>query len=306
MQNDILTPVSISKFFIKIYQEEPTVSPYKKGIQYGAPDASINITPDPYGGCHIDVLAAFSKEQGELIKEAIEDLSKIFKETKAFNSIWLNFPLPCSLSTVGMIAPDSFVIGTPGKCDLIYDRQENKMRVWSWLNDKVCTIPSGATHSVGGAALIIDRIEKKILLVVNKDRNHSWNLPGGSFDPGDRSPSFTALREAQEEGGFQIEKGSNVQPRLIGQMQFPQNQFASAISQIWAFFLDNISLKTLNPPQDEIECAEWITFDEVLQSDGILKGYKLGLEIIESLNAANEGRGSQEIKQKNDWMIIHI
>ncbi|MBA3236959.1 MAG: NUDIX hydrolase [Parachlamydiaceae bacterium] len=306
MQYDALASVPINKFFLKIYQEEPTVSPYRKGIRYGAPDASINITPDPYGGCHIDVMAAFSKKQGELIKEAIEDLSKIFKETKAFNSIWLNFSLPCPLSTIGMIAPDSFVIGTPGKCDLIYDRQENKMRVWSWLTDKVCTIPSGATHSVGGAALIIDEIERKILLVVNKDRIHSWNLPGGSFDPSDLSPSFTALREAQEEGGFQIEKSSNIEPRLIGQMQFPQNQFAAAISQIWAFFLDNISLKTLNPPQDEIERAEWITFDEVLRSDGTLKGYKLGLEIIESLKAATEGRGCQEQKQKNDGMIIHV
>lgn len=188
-----------------------------------------------------------TKERAELIKKAIDELSTNFKEAKAFNSLWLNFYLPCPLSAIGMIAPDNFLIGTPGICDLIYDRQENKLRVWSWLNeDKVCSIPSGATYSVGGAALIIDRIAEKILLVANIDRSDSWNLPGGSFDPGsDPSPSFTALREALEEGGFQIDKNDHFEPSLIGQMQFPENQFASAISQIWAFFIDNVSLKKI-------------------------------------------------------------
>jgi 8-oxo-dGTP pyrophosphatase MutT (NUDIX family) len=305
MQNNPPSSLPISNFFVKVFGEEPTISVLKKETHYSIPDNSIHITSDCYGGCHVNV-TSFSHERAELIKETIQELSKIFQETKAFNSIWLNFPLPCSLSTVGMVAPSSCVIGMTGKCDLIYDRQANKLRVWSWLNqDKVCTIPSGATHSVGGAALIIDKIAMKILLVVNNDRNHSWNLPGGSFDPlCDQSPSSAALREAQEEGGFQIEE-IDLQPRLIGQMQFPKNQFASAISQIWAFFLDNVSLKKLNPPQEEIARAEWISFDEVLQSNGTLKGLNLGLEIKEGLKAALEGRGFQEIL-KNDWMTVHI
>ncbi len=88
-------------------------------------------------------------------------------------------------------------------------------------------------------------------------------------------------------------------------MQFPKNQFASAISQIWAFFLDNISLKELKPPHDEIAQAEWISFEEILQSEGTLKGLNLGLEIKEGLKAALEGRGCQEILKK-EWMIVNI
>lgn len=306
MQNDHLSTSPITHFFVKIYEEEPIISSHK-GTRYSVSDPSIHITTDLYGGCHINVTTLFSKARSEVIKDAIDKLSTTFKESKAFNSLWLNFSLPCHLGNVGMIAPDSFLIGTPGKCDLIYDRQENKLRVWTWLNeDKVCTIPAGATHSVGGAALIIDKIAEKTLLVVNIDRNHSWNLPGGSFDPGsDPSQSFTALREAQEEGGFQIEESAHLQSCLIGQMQFPENQFASAISQIWAFFIDNISLKKLNPPKDEIAKAEWISFDDILQSTGTLKGHSLGLEIKEGLKAAIDGRGCREIENKT-WKITHI
>lgn len=306
MQNDNLNSNPINLFFVKIYGESP-IKFSDKITRYAVSDSSIHITTDLYGGCHVNMTTLFSKERAELIKKAIDELSTNFKKTKAFNSLWLNFSLPCPLSTMAMIAPDNFLIGTPGTCDLIYDHQEKKLRVWSWLNeDKVCSIPSGATHSVGGAALIIDKIAEKILLVVNIDRSHSWNLPGGSFDPGsDPSPSFTALREAQEEGGFQIDKNDHFEPSLIGQMQFPENQFASAISQIWAFFIDNISLKKLNPPQDEISKAEWISFDEILQSQGSLKGLNLGLEIKEGLRAAIEGRGCQEIEKKT-WKIVHI
>ncbi len=170
MQSNIHPSLPISNFFVKTFGEEPTVSVLKKETLYRIPNNSIHISTDCYGGCHVNV-ESFTHEHIELIREAIQELSSIFQKTKAFNSIWLNFPLPCSLGTVGTTIPQSFEIGTPGKCDLIYDRQANKLRIWSWLNpDKICTIPSGATHSVGGAALIVDTICRKILLVVNHDQ----------------------------------------------------------------------------------------------------------------------------------------
>ncbi|MBA3285138.1 MAG: NUDIX hydrolase [Nitrosopumilus sp.] len=305
MQN-VTVGSSIKEFLFKIYGEESTASFKGRKTYYHVSDPSLNIETDNYGGCHINIIPSFTKERAELIKQAIEDLSIIFKENKEFNSLWLNLPLPCHLNTVGMIAPDNFLIGTPD-CDLIYDRQAKKLRVWLWLNkDKDCTIPLGATHSVGGTALIIDRIAKKIALVVNKDRDHSWNLPGGSFDLKDQSTSITALREFQEETGIQLTENDKYESCLIGQMQFPENQFATAISQIWAFYFDNVSLRTLDPPKNEIVRAEWISFDDVLQSNGRFDGLILGVEIREGLRAAIKGLGCKKIENGCCWKIVHI
>ena len=77
-------------------------------------------------------------------------------------------------------------------------------------------------------------------------RAGSWNLPGGSFDTfKNKTPSDTALREAQEEGGFEIKNSAHYEPKLMSQLQFPKNQFAPAINQTWAYFIDGISQKEL-------------------------------------------------------------
>ena len=152
---------------------------------------------------------------------------------------------------------------------------------------------------------VIDNVAKKVLLVVNVRRCESWNLPGGSFDPvKDNAPCYTALREAQEEGGLELPEKIVNQPKLVGQIQFPQNQFASAINQIWACFIDGVSQQKLNPPSDEIQLAEWIDISDIENSEGTLKGYKLGDEIKGPLRAAMNGNGFQEITNKG-WMIVH-
>ena len=101
-----------------------------------------------------------------------------------------------------------------------------------------------------------------------------------------------------------MEKTAAVNPRLMGQMQFPDNQFAPAINQIWAYFIDGISQKALNPPADEIKVAEWVDFAEIQGSEGSLKGLKMDDEIKPTLVAAINGLGFQEIVNKN-WVIVH-
>jgi 8-oxo-dGTP pyrophosphatase MutT (NUDIX family) len=298
-------PVDIHSFFETLYGKEPIVSQDKKNTVYAIPEKEVSIITDPYGGCHIDV-KAISTDQFAYAQRAIETLSESFRTSRAFDSIWIDIALPVSALTLSSIVPSSFRIGEPGKGDLIYDYQQKKLRIWHWLNSsKECAIPPGATHNIGATALILDMVAKKMLLVVNTRRNDSWNLPGGSFDPlKDNAPCYTALREAQEEGGFELEKSANFEPRLMGQMQFPFNQFAPAINQIWAYFIDGISQKLLNPPADEIKLAEWVSFDEIIASKGILRGLKLSEEIQSSLVAAINGLGFEKIVDKG-WMIVH-
>lgn len=298
-------PVEIKEFFDVVFTCQPQVTVDKKSTIYSVPEKGISIITDSYGGCHIDV-----KEIADglipFAKQAIERLSETYKESKAFDSIWIDVALPANASIFGSIAPPSFEIGRPGKGDLIYDYQTKKIRIWHWLNpNKECAIPPGATHNIGATALILDMVAKKVLLVVNKGRSDSWNLPGGSFDPSkDNDPCYTALREAQEEGGFEIDGDEVFSPRLIGQMQFPRNQFAPAINQIWAYFIDGISQKALNPPTDEIIRAGWIDFAEIQSSEGTLKELKISEEIKAPLIAAINGLGFEQIVNKG-WMIVH-
>lgn len=300
-----VVPVEINNFFELVYGCHPQVDLNKKSTVYSVPEKGISIATDTYGGCHVEV-KEISADRIAITRLAIEQLAEVYRASKAFDSIWIDVALPIGALFLGALAPPSFVIGHQGRGDLIYDYQQKKIKIWQWLNpNKECPIPPGATHNIGATALIVDRVAKKVLLVVNTRRSDSWNLPGGSFDPfKDKDPCDTALREAQEEGGFEVEKNAVFNPKLIGQMQFPENQFAPAINQIWAFFIDGISQKALNPPANEIKTAEWVDFAKVQNNSGSFKGLKMSKEINSSLAAAMKGLGFQEIVNKK-WMIVH-
>lgn len=283
----------------------PQVDYEKRNAVYTVSENSLRVVTDSYGGCHVEI-KEIDLNMAHIVKGAIKHLSEAIKITKEFDSIWIDLSLPANASNLGLIAPDDFVIGEYGKGDLIYDYQQKKIRIWQWLNsDKECAIPPGATHSMGATALIIDKVAKKVLLVVNVRRSESRNLPGGSFDPvKDNAPCYTALREAQEEGGFELPEKIVHQPKLVGQIQFPQNQFAPANTQIWTYFIDGVSQQKLNPSSDEIQLAEWIDIADIENSEGMLNGYKLGDEIKGPLKTAMNGCGFQEISNKG-WMIVH-
>ena len=294
----------IDSFFMKIYGESPVVSQVKKNTVCSLAGAEISTMVDSYGGCHVDI-GKISKELLPVVQQAIEGLAEELKKAKTCDSLWVDFPLPTNPEIMGLL-PKSFVIGTPGRGDLIYDSQQRKVRVWQWLNpNKECVIPPGATHNIGATALLCDTEAQKVLLVVNVRRDKNWNLPGGSYDPfRDKTSADTALREAREEGGLEIVESAIKEQKLIGQMQFPQNQFAPAINQIWSFAIPGLSQSKLNPPPLEIKRAAWVDYQTIKESSGDFDGFSLGEEIRTPLLAAMKGLGAQEIVNKG-WLIVH-
>lgn len=291
-------------FFNTLYGVDPIAESVRRNTQYSVPGQGVTVVTDPYGGCHVNV-NFLDEDQMARAKEALSNLTEEFQATRAFDSVWIDMSTPFSLSAMGRIAPDSFQIGVPFGGDLIYDYQEKKIKTWKWLNpDKECTIPPAATHNIGASALVIDSVANKVLLVVNVRRDNAWNLPGGSYDTLDSTPIVTAIREAQEEGGFIVNPEEIGEPVLMGQSQFPTNQFAPAINQIWAFFIDGVSERLLNPPPAEIKTAEWLDVDSVLSCEGELGGLKVGPEVTETLAAAVQGLGSVKVLDKG-WMVVH-
>lgn len=298
-------PAELLSFFKSAYAITPLAVKSKGSTLYSAPEFDgVKISTDSYGGCHLDVKFV-NPEIDQRAKQAIQQLADDLRVSKAFNSLWINLDLPSSPAMWGRIVPESFVIGVEGSGDLIQDVQKKKIRIWQWLNtDKECAIPPGATHNCGATALIIDRTHRKVLLV-EPLRRKAWNLPGGSFDPWkDVDLADTAFREAQEEGGFELSKPVPHKPKLVGQLQFPNNPFAPAINQIWAFFIDGISQQALNPPAHEIKRAEWIDWEEIEKSRGSLRDCKLSDEIKRPLRAALHRYGFEEVSNKG-WMIVH-
>lgn len=301
----IQVPSDINQFFNTLYGTSPEAEQKKKNTLYSVADQGVTITTDPYGGCHIDV-KELPQERFQFAKEAIQQLTEAFEASHAFDSLWIDMATPFTLSTLGQITPDSFTVGESNRGDLIYDYQQKKIKIWKWLSpDKECTIPPAATHNIGASGLIIDSVAQKVLLIVNVRRDDAWNLPGGSYDPAlDNTPAFTAVREAQEEGGFEVAKEELGAPKLIGQIQFPYNQFAPAINQIWAYSIDGVSEKELTPPPEEVKHAEWVNVADVMNSEGKLGDLKLGDEIKVPLIAAINGLGCEMILDKG-WMVVH-
>jgi 8-oxo-dGTP pyrophosphatase MutT (NUDIX family) len=145
-----------------------------------------------------------------------------------------------------------------------------------------------------------------VLLVVPVSRPTSWNFPGGNYDKlKDIVPGDTALREAIEESGLDIDRSKITESKNIGFMEFPKNQLAKAINQIWSFAVPGLSNLPLNPPPHEILKAEWVNYEEIKNSSGKLNGLTLGDEIKWSVIAAINGLGAEKIVDKG-WMRLYL
>ena len=290
--------------FFRELQLPPKVFWDRRYTAYSSLDDKISVIFDSYGGCHVKI-TKLSIERLSDVQRAIARLFETIKEKNAVDSFWIDFVLPVNSAVMSLI-PQSFVIGVPECGGFIQDYQDNMLRAWQWLNSgKKCAIPPGATHNIGATALLCDTEAKKVLLVVNTKRDRRWNLPGGSYDPSkDQTPADTALREAQEEGGFTFDRSAIKERRLIGQMEFPKNQFVRAINQIWFFAAPGLSQLNLNPPRYEIKRAKWIDYQAIEGSSGRLDGVDLGEEIKTPLLSAIRGLGAREIVN-GERMIVY-
>jgi len=283
----------IQKFLENIYSEQDiTIALEKKGrdevLVYKVPD-QVEIYIDKFKACQIQVDTEHI-ENGSNWKGAVTQLAQAILTDPTITALWLNYKNPVEEGVMYHTTPIGFKVGAEGKSDQLPDKQTNQTRRWMWLSDKECTIPSGAVYNVGACALLLDEVARKALLVNANSpgpRGKSWELPGGDFDPiqDDKDPRNTAIRELLEESGILMEIEIK-KPQYIGKYDWPKNQIAPAIKEIYAIFMDNISEQPLNPPEGEIRRAQWFTFDEILEADEELDGLKIGKDIKAAVRAA--------------------
>lgn len=225
-------------------------------------ELDIKFHQDRYKNLHINI-PNIPENKTKVIRKIIDNAIVDNLNTEVV-SVWVNVPLPVKLNLLGKILPNDFLIGH-SRSNLIYDFQENKVRVWfSYIKEH--SIPPGATHNLGGSSLIYDGILKKVLLLVNITRPNKWEFPGGSFDPSsDKDTIDTSIRETFEETGIVI--NTEQKSRLVGEMLYPNNPFAQGINQLWGFNIPYISEQPLKIQEKEIKKAAFIPISTLLKDD---------------------------------------
>lgn len=289
----------VNQFLENLYHQGATKSNEGKNQVYSSSlPNSVKVIIDPFGGCHLQVPQ--NPMLSSNIQEEVAKLTQYIVDTKQFDSLWLDLDMPCEANTFG-ICPQGWAIGSDG-CNIINDTQKKVLRLWRWLNPtKPCTIPAGATHNLGATAAVVDETAQKILLVQNARRKDSWNLPGGSYEPGKDSIESTlptALRECQEEAGIDAK---NNPAFLAGEVIFPTNQFAPAINQMWKVIFNGGSSITPVPQEGEVLRAVWVSFDDVKK--GIYDGIKIGAEIQKAVEAT---KGFTKQPESKNWMHLYF
>ncbi len=216
--------------------------------------------------CHICIDGALSWRP-QVVKEAIEKLMLNFKENKRFDSLWINVPLPAKVDIFGL-APSDFEIGNSGKSDLIYDQTNNKIKLWIWLSDKECSITKKKSFEILHQVVVIDELARKVLLVIKNEKNE-WVLPVNFSIHQEELLHKEALRTAQEQGGFKLVATDDLDTELVASIEYSPRPL---IEQIWAYRIDGVSQKKLNPPVGSIKKAEWVDFDLVPQNGDPIQG----------------------------------
>lgn len=130
--------------------------------------------------------------------------------------------------------------------------------------------PLATTHVVCGVVLQKDG---KYLLVQEKHPKAygKWNLPAGRVDKGDTFEQ-TAVREAKEETGFDVELNEHV-----------LTLHSAANRPVFHAFSASIVGGELNLPEYEILDAQWFTHEEIIGMKEELRDPAFTLGAIESV-----------------------
>ncbi len=125
------------------------------------------------------------------------------------------------------------------------------------------------------AGVVIKKEDKYLLVQEKLPKAYGlWNLPAGKVELGD-SIEQTAIKEAKEESGFDVE--------LLSQLGIYHEDVDKPVKHA---FEAKITAGELKFPEDEILDAKWFTFRELQQmnADKELRGDWMlkAIEVIES------------------------
>lgn len=254
-------------------------------------------TVDKYGGVHYDI--DISRKGGFNLKN---DIQKAMTSSR-YKSCWINFKIPFKWSRVASVIPDSFVMdGKTGGYCMDYQSDTPRFRIWQWISNKRCSIPTGANFAVGANGMVLDTINKKIILLCHEHYQEYYYLPGGHYEQDDgRDPINTAHRECQEEIGILIPKSNGV---LVGVSEFPNNPLAPGLNLVYIFEAPGASEQELPADKESVRKAVWYDYQQVLECGGMLDGKKVGDEIIKGLRGYLEGIVFKR-QQVDEWLTTN-
>ncbi|MFI5344608.1 MAG: hypothetical protein ACHQUC_10360 [Chlamydiales bacterium] len=136
-------PPAIGEFFGSIYgtTDHLIEQSNRNNVTYSMEGRNISILTNSYGQCHVTIKKIDGTTE-KTIRAAIQQLIKVFAESKAFDSVWVNFPDSAPLNVVGKIIEEPFGLSREGRSDFFKDSQAKMRRFWVWINaDKACIIP---------------------------------------------------------------------------------------------------------------------------------------------------------------------
>jgi 8-oxo-dGTP diphosphatase len=111
------------------------------------------------------------------------------------------------------------------------------------------------------AGVVIKKDGKFLLVQEKQPKAYGlWNFPAGRVDVGDTIEQ-TAIKEAKEESGYDVELISKIDIFQDSADQPPKHAFKA-----------NIIGGDLNYPKEEMLDAQWFTFDEIKKMKDKLRG----------------------------------
>ncbi len=150
---------TMNSFFNRIYNEGPNVCEESDRTIYscsrwqGAKKISVIINRN--SECHIDIEEIPYQSDWYCVQIAIDQLFKYIKQSKACDLVCVH--LPCvNIPTLGKLIPESFTIADPDKGGLVVDKEQNKFRIYQWVNQD-----KKYPGTITAQALILDMAARK-------------------------------------------------------------------------------------------------------------------------------------------------